>query len=89
MKKILYILMALFALTACNRNESHITVPDSPDPNTGGATIELDVTEVESIDYTDTHIYGFDLSHKLVYHKYYPTQQELSKETFALGTGAY
>lgn len=89
MKKILYILMALFALTACNRNESHITVPDSPDPDTGGATIELDVTGVESIDYTDTHIYGFDLSHKLVYHKYYPTQQELSKETFALGTGAY
>lgn len=89
MKKIFYIIVALLTLAGCNRDESHIVVPGVPDPDKGGAVVELDVTHLGNVKLTDTHIYGFDPLQKLIYHAYYPTQELLSKEAFTLGTGAY
>lgn len=90
MKKILYIIAALVTLVGCNnRDESHIIIPDTPNQDKGGAVIEFDVTGIENAKFTDTHIYGFDASQKLIYHKHYPTQENLAMETFSLEVGAH
>lgn len=90
MKKQLFISIAtaLFAATGCDRGESHVALPDNGDRQ-GGAIIELDITSIESTRFTDTHIYGFDASQKLIYYKYYPTQQHLSSDLLQLKAGVY
>lgn len=88
MKRVLYIVAALLALTACDRQESHLVVPEDP-ANKSGAVVGLDVSGLEGVKFTDTHIYGFSPTQKLIYHNYYPTQQELSNAVFALEEGVY
>lgn len=89
MKRIFYIIAALLVLAGCNRGQSHIVVPGVPEPDKGGAVVELDVAHLGDVKLTDTHIYGFDHLQKLIYHAYYPTQELLSKEAFSLGAGSY
>lgn len=84
----LYIVTALFVLTGCDRSESHVSLPGGADHN-GGAVIGLDITGIESARFADTHLYGFDASQKMVYHKYYPTQQEFSSDFLQLESGIY
>ncbi|MDD2953681.1 MAG: hypothetical protein PHC95_11035, partial [Parabacteroides sp.] len=91
MKKILlYILLATAVCFAgCDREDSHIQLPEIDKQDKGGAVVALDVTGVDASKIQDTHIYGFDAQQKMVCHYYYPTPQELSLDMLELESGTY
>ena len=78
-----------FALASCNREDSHIAVPSTPGQTQGGAVVGLNTDGVTKPKFGDTHLYGFDAAQKMILHKYYPTQKELSADMFTLDAGAY
>lgn len=90
MKKILLMIsMLVFALSSCNREKSHIVAPVSPDQSGGGTIVGFNTDGVTGTKFEDTHIYGFDATQKMILHKYYATQKELSNDMFTLDGGAY
>ncbi len=93
MKKILIIMTSLvLLLAACNRDDSHITLPPTPSlpgENHGGAVVGLNTDRVSHNKFEDTHLYGFNNAQKMILHRYYPTQKELSADLFTLESGAY
>lgn len=90
MKKIFLLFSLLaFAFTSCNREDSHIAVPENPDAPQGGAVVSFNTDEITNKKFEDTHLYGFDAAGKMILHNYYPTQEELSKDMFIIETGVY
>lgn len=93
MKKILIIMTSLVLLLAsCNRDDSHIIMPPTPDlpgETQGGAVLRLNTDRVSHNKFEDTHLYGFNTAQKMILHRYYPTQKELSADLFTLESGAY
>lgn len=90
MKKILLMIVLLVvALTACDREDSHVTVADNPEHSQGGAVVGFSTAGVTGTKFGDTHLYGFDNAEKMILHKYYATQQELAGDLFQLETGKY
>ncbi|WP_418698098.1 DUF6562 domain-containing protein [Bacteroides sp.] len=93
MEKIFIIMTSLALLLAsCNRDDSHITMPPTPDlpgENHGGAVVGLNTDRVSHDKFEDTHLYGFNTAQKMILHRYYPTQKELSADLFTLESGAY
>lgn len=93
MKKILIIMTSLVLLLAsCNRDDSHIIMPPTPDlpgETQGGAVLGLNTDGVSHNKFEDTHLYGFNTAQKMILHRYYPTQKELSADLFTLESGAY
>lgn len=93
MKKIFIIMTSLALLLAsCNREDSHITMPPTPDlpgETQGGAVLGLNTDGVSHNKFEDTHLYGFNTAQKMILHRYYPTQKELSADMFTLESGAY
>lgn len=90
MKKIFLLLNLLaFAFTSCNRDDSHIVLPENPDTEQGGAVVGFNTDGVTNKKFEDTHLYGFDAAGKMILHNYYPTQKELSGDMFTMENGAY
>lgn len=90
MKKLFLMTMLLMAaLTACDREDSHVVVVNNPDQSQGGAIVGFNTEEVTGTKFADTHFYGFDNTGKMILHSYYATQQELASELFQLEAGAY
>lgn len=90
MKKILLLITVLsMAFASCDRDDSHIIVPNNPDTPQGGAIVGLNTDGVTNKKIGDTHLYGFDAAGKMILHKYYPTQKELSSDIFQMESGAY
>lgn len=90
MKKIFLLFTVLIiALTSCNRNDSHIVLAQGPNTEQGGAIIDFNTDGVTGKKFDDTHLYGFDVSGKMIMHKYYPTQKELSNNMLQIKKGAY
>lgn len=88
MKKIFLMITALaMMLVSCNREDSHLTL--SGNPEQGGAVVGFNTDGVTNKKFEDTHLYGFDATQKMILHKYYPTQKELSADMFSLESGAY
>lgn len=77
------------ALTSCDKNDSHIVLPEEPDTEQGGVILGFNVDNVTNKKFEDTHLYGFDASGKMILHKYYPTQKKLSSDMFQMEKGAY
>lgn len=76
-------------LASCDREDSHIVVPATPGQTQGGAVVGFNTDGVTNPKFGDTHLYGFDAAQKMIVHKYYPTQKELSADMFTLDAGAY
>lgn len=90
MKKIFLMITALaMMLASCDREDSHIVVPETPGQTQGGAVVGFNTDGVTNPKFGDTHLYGFDATQKMILHKYYPTQKELSSDLFMLESGAY
>lgn len=90
MKKIFLVIAALsMMLASCDREDSHIVVPETPGQTQGGAVVGFNTDGVTNPKFEDTHLYGFDATQKMILHKYYPTQKELSADMFSLESGAY
>lgn len=90
MKKIFLVITALtMMLASCDREDSHIVVPATPGQTQGGAVVGFNTDGVTNPKFGDTHLYGFDAAQKIIVHKYYPTQKELSADMFTLDAGAY
>lgn len=93
MKKIFLIITAMaMMLASCDREDSHVVMPEIPETSgqtQGGAIVGFNTDGVTNPKFEDTHLYGFDATQKMVLHKYYPTQQELSSDLFTLESGAY
>lgn len=90
MKKIFLVITALtMMLASCDREDSHIVVPATPGQTQGGAVVGFNTDGVTNPKFGDTHLYGFDAAQKMIVHKYYPTQKELSADMFTLDAGAY
>lgn len=90
MKKIFLVITALtMMLASCDREDSHIVVPPTPGQTQGGAVVGFNTDGVTNPKFGDTHLYGFDAAQKMIVHKYYPTQKELSADMFTLDAGAY
>lgn len=90
MKKIFLMITALaMMLASCDREDSHIVVPETPGQTQGGAVVGFNTDGVTNQKFGDTHLYGFDAAQKMILHKYYPTQKELSADMFTLDAGAY
>lgn len=90
MKKIFLMITALaMMLASCDREDSHIVVPETPGQTQGGAVVGFNTDGVTNPKFGDTHLYGFDATQKMILHKYYPTQKELSADMFSLESGAY
>lgn len=90
MKKIFLMITALaMMLASCDREDSHIVVPETPGQTQGGAVVGFNTDGVTNPKFEDTHLYGFDATQKMILHKYYPTQKELSSDLFMLESGAY
>lgn len=83
------ITMLIFVLSSCNREDSHIVIPIIPNQQNGAAIIGFNTEGVTNTKFKDTHLYGFDATQKMVMHKYYATQKELSSDMFTLTNGAY
>mgnify|MGYP005875017133 CR=1 FL=1 len=90
MKKIFLVIAALsMMLASCDREDSHIVVPETPGQTQGGAVVGFNTDGVTNPKFEDTHLYGFDATQKMILHKHYPTQKELSADMFSLESGAY
>lgn len=90
MKKIFLVITALaMMLASCDREDSHIVVPATPGQTQGGAVVGFNTDGVTNPKFGDTHLYGFDAAQKMIVHKYYPTQKELSADMFTLDAGTY
>lgn len=90
MKKIFLMITALaMLLISCDREDSHIVVPETPGQTQGGAVVGFNTDGVTNRKFGDTHLYGFDAAQKMILHKYYPTQKELSNDMFTLDARAY
>lgn len=81
--------MLVFALSSCDRKDSHIVAPINPDQPGGGAIVGFNTDGVTGTKFEDTHLYGFDAAQNMIMHKYYATQQQLSSDMFTLTDGAY
>lgn len=84
-----FILLFSLSLASCNRDDSHITLPNDPENPQGGVITGLNTDKVTNKVFNDTHLYGFDVAGKMILHKYYPTQKELSNDMFQMNGGAY
>lgn len=51
--------------------------------------LRLNTDRVSHNKFEDTHLYGFNTAQKMILHRYYPTQKELSADLFTLESGAY
>lgn len=90
MKKIFLVITAMaLVLASCDRGNSHIVMPETIGETQGGVVVSFNTDRVTSQKFEDTHLYGFDATQKMILHKYYPTQRELSSDLFTLESGAY
>lgn len=90
MKKIFSLITVLtILLTSCDRDGSHIALPPTTDGLKTGAIVHFNTEGVTNKKFEDTHLYGFDAEGKMVLHKYYPTQKNMSNDLFRLDKGVY
>lgn len=91
-KTLLMVTILATMLASCDREDSHIVMPEIPEipgEEQGGAVVGFNADGVTTNKFGDTHLYGFDAAQKMILHKYYPTQKELSGELSTIASGAY
>lgn len=80
-------LALLFATSACDKDahDGEIIIPEGQ----GVMNVGLNMDGVSNPKFEDTHIYAFDATQKMVLHKYYTTQKELTEDVYMMTPGVY